>query len=135
MKRDNEGTQYSAIVARYREHIRRVALIGAVAAQESAVTGATMLWARDLVRHCIEGLMTQAERYVADSEAEATKKRVLEVVRKYGPMTGNELTRKTQFLRGRDRQEVLIDLLEAGLISIQKLSSTGGRPTNLYKVV
>lgn len=135
MKRAHEGTQYSAIVARYREHVRRVALIGAVAAEESTLSQDVMLWARDLTRRCIDDLMEQGERYIADSEVEATKKRVLEAVRKHGPITGHELARKTQFLRGRDRQEVLADLIEAGLLSIEKLPSTGGRPTFIYRIL
>lgn len=135
MKRAHEGTQYSAIVARYREHVRRVALIGAVAAQESALSAGVMLWARDLVRGCMDGLMTQAERYIADSEAEALKKRVLEVVRRHGPISSRELSRKTQFLRGKDRQEALSDLVEAGLLAMEKMPSTGGRPLILFKVV
>jgi hypothetical protein len=129
MKRANEGSQYSAIVARYREHVRRVALIGAVAAGEAQLSAGVMSWSRDLVRHCMDGLIVQAERYIADSEVEAIKKRVLEIVRQHGEISQRDLARKTQFLKQRDRSEVLNDLAEAGRIVIEKRQSGMGRPT------
>lgn len=135
MKRANEGTQYSAIVARYREHVRRLALVAAVADGASGCAGRHVSWARDLVRHCVDTMITNADRYIADSEYEAVKKRVLDVVRKSAPIDGTELARKTQFLRSKERSEVVTDLQEAGLISIQKLSSSGGRPRLLISPI
>lgn len=134
MKRANEGSQYSAIVARYREHTRRVALIGAVASGEAQLSAGVMSWSRDLVRHCMDGLIVQAERYIADSEVEATKKRVLEVVRKHGEISQRDLARKTQFLKQRDRAEVLNDLSEAGRIVIEKRHSGMGRPSFVIRL-
>jgi predicted ArsR family transcriptional regulator len=77
----------------------------------------------------MDGLIVQAERYIADSEVEAIKKRVLEIVRQHGEISQRDLARKTQFLKQRDRSEVLNDLAEAGRIVIEKRQSGMGRPT------
>lgn len=136
MKREREGTPFTAIVARYREHIRRVALVEAVADRSRTCERHHIEWARDLVRHCLETMITGAERFIADNEHEAIKKRVLEIIRQFGEIDTTQLNRKTQFFKdGRARADVLTELQEAGLIASSRLNATTGRPRMLWRIL
>jgi hypothetical protein len=135
IKRSHEGTAYSAIVARYREHIRRVALIAAIASNPArpVCTGQHVTWATSLVKHCQATVIDQVERYIADSEYEAQQKRVLEVIRRHGSwLNGNEIAQKIRFIKARERGEILSHLAEAGLIET-KQQNTAGRPMLLIR--
>jgi hypothetical protein len=54
MKRRHEGTPFAAIVARHREHVRRLALIAAVATdhERPVLTADLYAWAEAVVDHC-----------------------------------------------------------------------------------
>jgi hypothetical protein len=123
MQRAHEGTAFSPIIARYHEHIRRVALIAAVAENpaQPVCTGAHIAWATALVRHCQQTLVAGTERYVADNDYEATRKRVLETLRRHGGwMTGHILAKRLGFVDRRRRGEIIGDLVEADLVEMVK---------------
>lgn len=70
---------------------------------------------------------------VAENEIVAKKKRIL---REIGdrPLTGSALSRKTQFLGRRERDELLSDLVACGLVRVET-TSTGGRPRTTFRRV
>lgn len=74
--------------------------------------------------------LEQVADHVSDNEQESRNKRILRMLDT--PMTRSQLTRKTQWLKQRERQEILIDLIEAGLVeSIE--TDTGGRPLVVFQ--
>ncbi len=66
-----------------------------------------MLWAIEAV-----------ERHVADTEIEAHLKRLKEIIRNAGAkgITKSEITRASQWLKSRDRNEILETLIESGAL-------------------
>lgn len=61
---------------------------------------------------------------VSENETQRTKQRVLEIIRR-GPVTKSNLIRKTQWLKPRERNEILLEMVEDGrIISSQFESST-----------
>ena len=76
-------------------------------------------WAIGLIRHFVGRTMRAVEHHVADNEIERNHKRVLEFIRKSGQvgLTKTELTKKTQFLERRTRDEAILTLTEAGLLT------------------
>jgi hypothetical protein len=60
--------------------------------------------------------MEAVERHVADTETEAHLKRLREIVRAAGAkgITKSEITRASQWLKSRDRDEILLTLIESG---------------------
>ncbi len=62
--------------------------------------------------------MESVERHVADNEVDRNHKRVRDIIHKAGRngLTKSELSRRTQFLELRKRDEILIALIEAGQI-------------------
>ena len=75
--------------------------------------------------------MRAVEQHVADNEIERNHKRVLEFIRMRRPQrahASSELTRKTQFLDRRTRDEALLTLTEAGLVT-SRMRPSATRPT------
>jgi hypothetical protein len=68
------------------------------------------------VRYFAKRTMDAVERHVADSETEAHLKRVREIIRAAGKngLTKSEITRASQWLKARDRNDILETLVESG---------------------
>lgn len=115
------GTAHTAILARIAENASKLALIAAVSRDPAApvIDRVEAEWAIALVRHCAARTMREVERHVADNPVERNHKRVLELIRQAGSegITKTELTRKSQFLERRTRDEILASLSEGGQIT------------------
>ena len=115
------GTAFTAILARIGENALKLALIVAVgrdpAQPEIEITAAD--WAIRFVRHYAQRTMDAVERHVADTETEAHLKRLKEIIRASGAkgITKSEITRASQWLKSRDRDEILLTLIESGDIT------------------
>lgn len=115
------GTAFTAILARIGENALKLALIVAVgrdpARPEIEITAAE--WAIGFVRHYAQRTMEAVERHVADTETEAHLKRLKEIIRSSGAkgITKSEITRASQWLKSRDRDEILLTLIESGDIT------------------
>ena len=137
--REARGTAFTAILARIGENAQKLALIRAVGIDPvaPAVSSEDAEWAIGLVRHYALRTMTAVERHVADNETERSHKRVLEIIRSGGGDGGlgkSELTRRTQFVDKRQRDEILATLLEAGLVTMA-MRSTATKPGLSYRAV
>jgi hypothetical protein len=115
------GTAFTAILARIGENALKLALIVAVgrdpARPEIEITAAE--WAISFVRHYAQRTMEAVERHVADTETEAHLKRLKEIIRASGAkgITKSDITRASQWLKSRDRDEILLTLIESGDIT------------------
>jgi hypothetical protein len=123
------GTPYTSILARVAENAAKLALIVAVGRDPVApVIGLEdAVWSIDFVRHHARQTIEAVERHVADTETEANVKRIKEIIRLAGAkgITKSELTRASQWLRARDRDDILLTLLESGdVITGMRGSST-----------
>lgn len=73
-------------------------------------------WAIDFVQKYARQTIEAVERHVADTEVEAHLKRLKEIIRHAGSkgITKSEITRASQWLKSRDRNEILETLIESG---------------------
>ena len=132
------GTAFTAILARIGENALKLALIVAVGRDpvqpEIEITAAD--WAINFVRHYAQRTMEAVERHVADTETEAHLKRLKEIIRASGAkgITKSEITRASQWLKSRDRDEILLTLIESGDITTG-MRETGGRRAMVYRIV
>ena len=132
------GTACTAILARIGENALKLALIVAVgrdpARPEIDITAAD--WAIDFVRYYAQRTMAAVERHVADTETEAHLKRLKEIIRAAGSkgITKSEITRASQWLKSRDRNEILETLIESGDITTG-MRDTGGRRAMVYRIL
>ncbi|MBF0310618.1 MAG: DUF3987 domain-containing protein [Magnetococcales bacterium] len=128
--RRSRGSQFSPILARAWENAAKVALIRAVSADpaQPLIRDEDALWAIALVRYAVNTFIEDVERFVADNQTEQNHKRVLGIIQGTGQegITNRDLTRRTQFLDRRQRQEVVQALLDAGQIM------TETRPSRTY---
>lgn len=119
--RNARGTAHTAMLARVSENAQKLALIASVSRDPVApsIGLRDAEWAIELVRHFVGRTMRAVDHHVADNEIERNHKRVLEFIRKAGQagLTKTELTKKTQFLERRTRDEAILTLTEAGLLT------------------
>ena len=131
------GTAYTAILSRIGENALKLALIVAVGRDPTSpvidITDAE--WAIGFVRHFASRTMEAVERHVADTETEAHLKRIREIIRAAGNdgITKSEITRGSQWLKARDRDEILLTLIESGDITTA-MRDTGGRKAMVYRL-
>ena len=132
------GTAFTAILARIGENALKLALI--VAVGRSPVSPEIDLsaadWAISFVRHYAQRTMEAVERHVADTETEAHLKRLKEIIRASGAkgISKSEITRSSQWLKSRDRDEILLTLIESGDITTG-MRDTGGRRAMVYRLL
>jgi hypothetical protein len=129
------GEMMQAFIGRWWEHTVTVAMIRAVARDPHApcIELRDVQWARTLTRHCLATAMRETEAHVSDSMSESNVKRLLDVVRKTGPAGINktDLLRRTRFMDTKQRNSLVIDLVEGGEIIAAKVE-TAGRSTTVY---
>lgn len=75
-------------------------------------------------------MLRKAFEHVAENETESRSKKLLRLIT--GELTMNELTRKTQWLRGKERYEIISDLQAAGYVVMEQ-KDTGGRPLTIIR--
>lgn len=132
------GTFQTPILARIAENAAKVALVLAVGrdAVQPVIRMEDAVWAIDFVRHFARRTIDAVERHVADTETEAHLKRLREIIRKAGAagMTKSELTRASQWLRARDRDDILLTLVESGdIVTVEQ--ETGGRKAMRFRAL
>jgi hypothetical protein len=132
------GTAFTALLARIGENALKLALIVAVGRDPTnpAIDLSAADWAIDFVRHYARRTIAEVERHVADTETEAHLKRLKEVIRAAGStgITKSEVTRASQWLKSRDRNEILETLIESGDITTG-MRDTGGRRAMVYRIL
>ena len=137
-KREAEGTHATAQIARLFENAYKLALIRAISSNPQAprITAADVVWGATLARHCIDTLLREAGRFVADNDYEAKMKKALDIIRRFGPISSADMVRRGLSFPERDRLEVLRTLEASGQIqAVEKPPGPkGGRPTTVYIV-
>jgi hypothetical protein len=132
------GTAFTAILARIGENALKLALIVSVGRDPTnpAIDLSAADWAINFVRHYARRTIAAVERHVADTETEAHLKRLKEVIRAAGSsgINKSEVTRASQWLKSRDRNEILETLIESGDITTG-MRDTGGRRAMVYRIL
>ena len=114
----------------------KLAMLAAISRDPAQPTteGPDVTWAARLVEHSIGTLLREADRRVSDNDTEAKHKRLLEIVRDGGRQSRSDITRRSQFLSRREREEILASLIEAGLI-VAEQEPSATKPTTFYSAV
>ncbi|GAB5501175.1 MAG: bifunctional DNA primase/polymerase [Pseudohongiellaceae bacterium] len=135
--REAAGTQDTSVLARVGENAAKLALVRAVAADpaDPLIQSQDADWAIGFARYWSERTLAEIKAHIADNQTEREHKRVLEIIRKHtqkGGITRSQLTRDTQFLDKRKRNEIIEALIEAGLVeTVMRESAT--RPAMIFR--
>jgi len=120
-----------AMWARAEEQACRLALMHACSMTRppSAIEAQSAQWACELVSYLTRRMLRLAEEWVADGQFDARQKRVLRCIRQAGgTISKRDLSRRTQWLTQRERQEVIDNLIETGQIeAISQATATKTR--------
>lgn len=68
---------------------------------------------------------------ISDNDTEAKHKRLLAIIRDGGRQSRSDITRRSQFLSRREREEIVASLIEAGLV-IMEVEPGTTKPTAYY---
>jgi len=128
------NTLLASIWGRAREIARKFALLYASSECRPpvAISRQAVEWAIRLARHQTERSLYMAEIHVAENDIHAAKQRIVRLLTGRA-LTKNQVTRKTQNLRPRDRDEILSDLTTGGEIE-HVTETTGGRSRMVYRL-
>jgi hypothetical protein len=137
-QREAVGTNRSAVLARVWENTAKVALIKAVSANPQApvIRLGDAEWARLVVDRCVTTMITEADRHIADNQTQANHKKVLRLNQNAGPagLCRNDITRRTQFLERKQREDILSALVEGGELELE-IRQTERRSAAVYRAV
>lgn len=90
-------------------------------------------WARDLSVYLTRRLLWECSRHVAENAVEAVHKRVLRIIQDArNGISQRDLSRKTQWLKQRERDEVLKALVDCGDVR-QRVEETDGRSRIIWQ--
>jgi hypothetical protein len=124
----------SSLWARAEEKACRLALIHACSAsrEQPVIDADAARWACELSEYLTRRVLFLASEWVSDGQFDARQKKVIRVIRDAGGEIGRrELSRRTQWLSQRERNEVIANLEEAGLVELRKIE-TSTRPKVVY---
>ena len=140
-RRMTEEPTTAAVWSRTAEKTRKLALLYAASratAETLAAARVPIVELEDVNRAITASnwvtrrVLQQAGLHVAENDWDAKVKRVRRILTKR--MTQNELTRKTQFLRHRERQEIIHQLIESGQIQLVE-TGTGKNAATTFDAV
>ncbi|WP_066280224.1 PriCT-2 domain-containing protein [Blastomonas sp. CCH1-A6] len=127
---------HASFIARLAENAAKLALLKAVTdcPQRPAITCADLDWGMALARTCLDNLIAGVDKHVADNEYERDSKRILAIVEAAGAagLTRNQLTRSTQSIDSRRRDDILRSLVEAELIRLDTHGTGPARKSVYY---
>ena len=134
--RVHRGSYATALFGRYAENTAKLAMIAAVSRDpaQPVTQAGDVTWAAQLVEHCIGTLLREAEQRVSDHSTEANHKRLLAIIRDGRRLSRSDVTRRSQFLSRREREEILASLIEGGLIVAEQQASAT-KPATFYRAV
>jgi hypothetical protein len=131
LARDEDGR---SLWARAEEKACRLALVYACSKDHAkpVIDEDAAKWACALSEYLTRRMLYVAHEWVADGLFDARQKRVLRIIRRAGGAIGRrELSRRTQWLTQRERQEVIDNLIETCQLEV-RTEETATRPRVVY---
>jgi hypothetical protein len=133
-RRRSEETLRAAVWSRSAEKVSKLALIHACSRSRclpETITRADVDWAVRLGNYLTRRLLVGCRDHIAENDVERAAKRVLAYITPAG-IRHRDLSRKTQWLRSKERADILRDLEGCGLITSTP-EATGKRPAIVYR--
>jgi len=107
--------------ARTEEKACRLGLVYACSVNRESpmIDEAAARWACDVADYLTRRMLFVAHEWIAEGQFDAQQKRVLRIIRRVGGRIGrSDLCRRTQWLKQRERQEVVDNLIETGQLNV-----------------
>ena len=128
------GSGLDPLWTRAREHAYKLSLV-AHDIERGEIDANVAKWAIELVTFMVQKNISFLKDRVSDNETEDESKRVLRLIKsKRGWIGQREITRRTQWLKGQRRNEILNGLVEGGLVKVKE-GHESGRPKKEFAAV
>lgn len=129
---DDDGALY--LYGKAAENARRIALIISCTRNPDnpTVDRYSAQYGVDLVTQSVGDILQGVRENIARSRGEKISKDIEHVIRKAGIITQSDLTSQTRCIDRRDRTAALLDLTEAGIISVGTQPGTGKKSVTTY---
>lgn len=107
----------------------KLALIYACSAdyQQPLIDRAAVEWASEVLMHQARRMLFLTDQHFAENQTHADLNRVAAIIRDHRKLSRSQFTRKTQFLKRRDRDDMLREVTERGDVEIRQEATTSGR--------
>ena len=131
----DSGSQFAPLWGRASQMSQQVALILAGVSESMDITGEHALYGVEFIELAMKRTINAVQDQLADNEQEHVTKRVSRIISefKYEGVTKSVLTKKTYFLKRKERDDIIVTLLESGQIKCKEMKmSSKGFATNLY---
>ena len=117
---------YDTLWSRTVEKARKLALIFAASIDHlhPVITGPAAAWAARLSEYLTRRMIHLANRWVSENQQESHVKRLQRLIESHGQIEKSDLTRATQWLSRRDRDEIIATLIESGSIVVEQVEGT-----------
>lgn len=135
-QRKTTGEPLGLLWPRTLEKAHKLALLWACSEVKEApiVDSEAAEWACEVVKYLTARLSYLASIWISENKVEANFKRLARIVESAGPAGVNkwQLGQKTRFLVKRDREELLMALIESGEV-VEQLTPSATKPTMTYR--
>ena len=115
-RRINEDPARAAIWSRCSEKTSKLAMLHTISRREKCTSITSADWAIAVANALTRRMVALVSSNVADSEHHRRVQRLLRIVNDVGILSTAELSRKTQWLPLRDRQAIVAQLIESGIL-------------------
>jgi hypothetical protein len=132
------GGLLAPIWGRSREHAIKLALV-AHPYRYSVIDSVTMQWACEVAMHLSHVAIKAIGDNVADTEHEKLLNKVRNVIKRWCDrnkgqyLNHHQLCNLVRFIKGRERNEILQQLYESGMIDVKEVKNPNGKISNSYK--
>jgi len=127
---NRDGSGLDALYARGPEHAKKIALAVAcsISFNTPIIDASAAKYGIDMARYCIGNMCEMARDHVSDTPFGKDELKILRIIKKSGGrgMTKTELCRKTQGMKGKQRNEVTESLRDSEMI--EKMEVETGQP-------
>ena len=135
-RRSRDSVLHASIWSRSAEKACKLALLFACSKAMEHAPEAISLEEMDLgiklSNWLTRSLIMKVDENVSENQVEGDLKRVLKLIQ--DGMTFNQLTRKTQWLRSKERKDILESLVQMGLITTAMIETSGRPVATIYRL-
>lgn len=118
-----------SIYARGREHTIKIAL---TVCDGDSIGEDALFWSFNIAKYCCDLMAKRVDETIGDSKNERNAKKVLRIIREAGRISQSSLTRRTQYLKNFEREEILDNLLECQSVNLEVIKEENSKKSTRY---
>jgi hypothetical protein len=115
------------------QHIKKLALIHAVSSGNADINEKDIAWAYDVFTISLHNASNLISEVSTENKVHRTLERVFNIIKESGNIKKKDLSRRTNFIKGAERESIIKDLLDSERI-VKIIDNIKGQPSIVYTV-